>query len=103
MFGCQYLLILLTVILCPSDQRAAEDFTVLTPRIVSKLLGTAKHVMLLINCNTTPPTTEVEIAKLCDASFRKNKGYLGVFIPLETLQRFCNKSHIFEGKAGDLT
>ena len=53
MFGCQDLLILLTVILCPSDQRAPEDFTVLTPRIVSKLLGTAKHVMLLINCNTT--------------------------------------------------
>ena len=44
---------------------------------------------------------EVEIAKLCDASFRKNKGYLGVFIPLGTLQRFCNKSQIFEGKAGD--
>ena len=77
MLGCWYLLILLTVILCSSDHRATEDFTVLTPRIVSKLLGTAKHVMLLINCNTT--TTEVEIAKLCDASFRKNKGYLGVF------------------------
>ena len=53
MFGSRHLLVLLTVILCSSDQRAAEDFTVLTPRIVSKLLGAGKHVMLLINCNTT--------------------------------------------------
>lgn len=53
MFGSRHLLVLLTVILCSSDQRAAEDFTVLTPRIVSKLLGAGKHVMLLINCNAT--------------------------------------------------
>ena len=59
MFGFWHLLVLLTVILCSSNQPAGEDFTVLTPRLVSKLLGTTKHVMLLINCNTTTthPTT----------------------------------------------
>ena len=53
MLGCWHLLVLLTVILCSSNQPAGENFTVLTPRLVSKLLGTTKHVMLLINCNTT--------------------------------------------------
>ena len=106
MFGFWHLLVLLTVILCSSNQPAGEDFTVLTPRLVSKLLGTTKHVMLLINCNAThhhPPHGPLNCQIMRCLMSEALGDILSVFILLETLQRFSNKSHIFERKAGVLT
>ena len=107
--GCRYLLILLlTVILGSSNRRAAEDLTVLTPRIVSKLSGPGKHVMLLINnCNAThltPPTTlSSKLPNYAMPHFGIIRDIWVFFIPLETLQTFCNKSHIWkEGRWFDI-